>query len=413
MRKYRNFLALFVFLPSLTFSQGSFFGSPGDRYKEYSIQNTGNHWRVTNPAANPEGAREFLPNPVLQLEIPDLTGVTRAEVIIDYWGGHTHTLDRKFRINQGNWISLPYSAGTGDEPWIYFFEFNPVLEIPLSSLKEGVNYFEGTCGHVNDNTENGWNWGQWGWYGITVRLYYAPEEDLKARILFPLQGDTLSEDQAVRMEYSLPGEVVQTEVFAWFDGYDDNGNGHFLDWHGFMHYDTITGNACTIYEPNNTGVWNTRWIPEQSGVKLVARVLNKEGFWHVTDKVEDLTVWQPEYKVEMFAQKDAPGHLIRDQYRSSGMIRLPGIKNAESALLGIRTWNGHNHGDLRWLSLNCSVIPQYGRDHNYYLHFSGIDPGILSAGDNVFLYDSQTHHHGVEILWPGPVLLLKINKNQD
>jgi hypothetical protein len=43
---------------------------PGDIYREYAVDlRTGNYWRVTDPLSGQEVAHEFLPNPLLQLEI--------------------------------------------------------------------------------------------------------------------------------------------------------------------------------------------------------------------------------------------------------------------------------------------------------------------------------------------------------
>ena len=60
----------------------------------------------------------FLPNPVLTIDLPDLTGAVRAELILDRWGGHPGTSNKRVRFNGASWLHLP-------EP--------PVLDEPVSA----------------------------------------------------------------------------------------------------------------------------------------------------------------------------------------------------------------------------------------------------------------------------------------
>jgi hypothetical protein len=81
---------------------------PGDVYREYAIHNGGNFdWRVTDPRAKHEGAKTFLPNPVLTINVRDLKGAIRAEAVLDRWGGHAGTKDKLIRLNDNEWITLP------------------------------------------------------------------------------------------------------------------------------------------------------------------------------------------------------------------------------------------------------------------------------------------------------------------
>ncbi len=80
----------------------------GDVYKEFVLHNSGDRaWRVPNPAATNPGARKFLPNPILELEIDDLDGAVRAEVLLDRWGGHLDTTNPAIRFNEHDWLAIP------------------------------------------------------------------------------------------------------------------------------------------------------------------------------------------------------------------------------------------------------------------------------------------------------------------
>ena len=118
---------------------------PGDIYREYPKNiKVGDNWRVTDPNAGNAGAKEFLPNPVLTIEIEDLESALRAEVVIDRWGGHPGTSFKRMRFNGNSWIDLPELTTTpeGRNPTCYMYQDNPVFEVPLEYLQEGTNTFK-------------------------------------------------------------------------------------------------------------------------------------------------------------------------------------------------------------------------------------------------------------------------------
>ncbi|MFZ5828889.1 MAG: hypothetical protein ACOY3P_02330, partial [Planctomycetota bacterium] len=107
---------------------------PGEVYREYSQHMAGNDWRVTDPKATPDRAKRHLPNPELHLTIDDLSHAVRAEAIIDRWGGHARTAEKRIRFNGNSWITVPELSTTpaGHAPEKFLFQDNPIVEIPLS-----------------------------------------------------------------------------------------------------------------------------------------------------------------------------------------------------------------------------------------------------------------------------------------
>ena len=76
--------------------------------------NAGNWQRVTDPDARHEGAAEFRPNPVNTVAIDDLDRAVGAEVVLEQWGGHAGTSDKRLRLNGNDWIAIPEPAIPGD-----------------------------------------------------------------------------------------------------------------------------------------------------------------------------------------------------------------------------------------------------------------------------------------------------------
>lgn len=143
---YTNSLLIFFTLCQITAAQGP---QPGDIYKEYSrtMGQTNSNWRVTYPNVKDSRARRHLPNALLDIEIDDPEGAVKAEMLIDRWGGHAGTSNKKVRFNGNDWIQLPELTTTppGAEPDMYMYQDNSIIVIPLDQLKHGVNVFQGTC----------------------------------------------------------------------------------------------------------------------------------------------------------------------------------------------------------------------------------------------------------------------------
>ena len=237
MKKYISFLICFLLIFTAQVSLAAFAGGgpkPGDIYKEYVFNNGSSNWRVTDPNINLTrfpAAAPFLPNPQLNINIDDLQGAVKAEVLIDFWGGHEGTVDKKFRFNNNSWINIPELDELGGSPppgEKYMQQLNHLIEVPLSQLQTGNNILQGTCG------PNSWGWGQWAWYGITVRIYYdSSKPHATGQITSPLPGSTFGDNPTITAATS--GNVARVDFLAYYEGYDSDGDGIFLDWQRNYH----------------------------------------------------------------------------------------------------------------------------------------------------------------------------------
>jgi hypothetical protein len=285
---------------------------PGDVYREYALHNGGNAWRVTDPQASAEGAKQFLPNPVLTLPVADLEGAVRAEALLDRWGGHLKTTAKRIRFNGRDWLEVPELTTTpgGHRPEMYYSQDNPVIEVPLTHLQRGDNTIEATCGTID-----GFNWGQWGLYSLILRVYYEPDRKPHptARIVSPANGGQLGEHPTVAIEASSPNGVARADVLAYFDGYDEDGDGVFQEWHE-AYFQPLRGASAELREHVGTAWrqpyrvrWDTQWIPDQQphSMRLVARVQDAGGIWSVTPVVDRLSLVRPGVSVRLYRRRCA------------------------------------------------------------------------------------------------------------
>lgn len=57
--------------------------------------------------------------------------------------------------------------------------------------------------------------------------------------------------------------------------------------------------------------------------------------------------------------------------------------------------------------LNGHRFPINGQNHHYDFDLLPFPAEKLRLGDNIFAIESDTEHHVLEVLWPGPALILK------
>jgi hypothetical protein len=390
---------------------------PGDVYREFILNlKTGDNWRVTDPDALASGALDFLPNPVMTIRINDLDGAIRAEALMDIWGGHTGTTGKKFRFNGNAWIDIPDHPTIPVSPECYNSEFNYITEVPLGHLQEGANGFEGTSG---GQTCFNFNWGQWGWYMMLIRIYYGPEKPHPTgSITSHPSGSDVIELDTILVEAQSPAGVKRVDLLGRYRGYDENGDGLYQDWHSSYHTTTMEEHIGSTKTAPYTFVWDNRWVPDQEpeAVSFLARILDSNDVWMVAGLADSISLVRPQgVSVKMFTAENVPQKFwVRAGEKKSCDINIDDLAYATNAMLVHRTWNGQE-GDA---SSGSILLPLFvnswrgkvgGANHNYALSRRKIPVDILTAGNNEVAYHSNTVHHGIEILWPGPAILVRYN----
>jgi hypothetical protein len=388
---------------------------PGDVYREYALNlRSFDNWRVTDPLASHPGAGEFLPNPVISIHINDLDRAVKAEVLMDIWGGHPGTSGKKFRFNGNDWIDIPRVPTLEGKSHCYLKEYNVIVDLPLEYIHEGRNTFEGTSG---GQVCRNFDWGQWGWYVMMVRVYYSADKvHTGGQISQPASGDTIQDDPVITVLPIDSGAVSSIQVLGNYYGYDENGDGLFKDWHRAYHGREITGHIGTIWEAPFQHTWNTRYVPDQEegAVSFLARIQDTSGIWYVSEVVENITLQRPDsLKVRMYRPEIILDNFwVRAGDTKHCMIPVGNNGQAMEAILFHRTWNAGDDeaagGTIRKpLRVNGHAYKCFGKNHFFALSAVQIAVGDLQEGLNKIAYTSNTQSHGIEILWPGPALVVR------
>jgi hypothetical protein len=398
---------------------------PGEVYREYKRTMRGpSDWRVTDPATREIRAHKFLPNPVLPIVIDDLQYAVRAEILVDRWGGHPGTTVKRLRFNENRWLFLPELETTppGLPPERFQYQDNPILTVPLANLKQGENLLEGAAGAQIGTTLD---WGQWGWSGVVVRIYYDPAKKLhvRGRIVQPSTGQTLGEDPLIRIAPEQPEQVGRVDVLAFYQGYDLDGDGVYADWHRYYHHDrkgpdkrddpSISGHPGSAFGPPFEVRWDTRYVPDQLAptVQLAARIQSTNGLWYVTEPVAGLRLERPAETVKLYKPYAVPEkYCSRADLWTMSKFAIPAgdlvsLDPAE-AVLHLRTWNGHEK-DL-WI--NAWKTPVNGGNHVFAYTRHPFPVELLRKGENRVEFHSETLEHCIEVLWPGPGVTVRYSK---
>lgn len=411
-----------LLLPVCVQAQSLLSPAPGSIFKEYTRALTGgNSWRVTDPNTPRADARSYLPNDVLSLSIGDLSGATRAEILIDMWGGHVGTTNKRFRFNNNNWITIPELGSgngipAGHDGQCYSSQSNPVVAIPLSHLRTGSNSFQGTSG---GQTCYNFNWGQWGWYGVVVRIYYGSSKPHPTgSITSPSAGGTIGDSP--RINVSTGGSVSEVRLLGYYNGFDPDGDGVRLQYnyayHRFksetslnMKYHIGTDNASPY-----SIEWNTSLVPDQSGVKLVAWIKGTDGTIFVTNEITNVRMQRSSAYVRVYRVTNMPERFWVRSGRTTKTVNFTipsgdALSTARSATLVIPSWNGDDVSERSRVTtrVNSWTTPDYGSDHHFELDFINLPISALRQGVNDFTVIATTVEHGVEISWPGPHVIVR------
>ncbi|RZB35460.1 MAG: hypothetical protein SRB2_03146, partial [Desulfobacteraceae bacterium Eth-SRB2] len=396
---------------------------PGDVYKEFAFNNDTTNWRVTDPLADPvcdpgNCPSDYLPNAILpfaNLSAEDLQGAIKAELLIDLWGGHYGTTPKEFRVNGNAWITIPELDGLPTAPppadpgENYMQQVNHLIEVPVSQLLEGGNTLEGTSG------PNPWDWGQWGWFGVILRIYYdSSKPHATGQITSPVSGATFSDNPTITA--SVSGNVDRVDFLAFYEGYDSDGDGVFIDWHRNYHRESwtspisIRNHLGTVTSAPFQSTWDTQWIPDQSSgqVKFIARIRDDNDVWFVTDEVSNLTLQRTGFSVKLFKPEEVPQkfwvHL--GQIKSS-KVNISTLADATAAVMYVTTWNGNDGTDNFYSKVNSWTAPKYGANHFHSYDQVPVPLSELTTGENLITFSSSTIHHGIEIMWPGPAIVVQ------
>ena len=391
---------------------------PGDLYKEYTWYNASGNtdaalrvggrldYRLTEEAEDYIG--EGLIKPLFHLT---LEHAVKAELVIEKMLCHGDTKGLRVTINGKAPIRLPEAEHIPKPQSAYAHHFNTIVPVELEDLKQGSEntfLFEvDTAGH--------W-WPQNLVYGMILRVYYEPSlVESRGRIIQPAPGDVLGMENQIRFAVPEKQQVEKIDLLGFYDGPDMEGDGQYRQWHYSYHKCQIYNHIGTISKSPYAFTWSTEWIPDQrEKMKLAAFVHLTNGSIYMTEAVINLELKRPGTSVELCKPYMRPKGWFTRNGEFSERFQIKGDpEKAVEAKMVFRTWSpGYFNGIY---INNFIVFLKEGPKYAYFEHDIPVEAlYALRKGENILktgitpLYP-EGMVHGVEVQWPGIMLLIKYN----
>jgi hypothetical protein len=343
----------------------------------------------------------------------DLALLESAALYAELWGGHPGTANKRLSINGRSTYLLP-EVGTADGHCTHNY---PSIPLKLTDLVNGYNAVQFACDIGT---------GFWGHYIVdnaALHMVLQPQHpDLAKHGLSAFAASVAIE------EVSTPEDVINLHLVCspefydrircvhysgYYAGYDENGNGLSLDWHGFTKKREPVSILGSSPDPPFTTVWDTSMLTAQKpvAVRAVIQFRDMPGLVYHTLQNTGLHIPQREgiRVTQHLAENQPQPFWSRAGNRRKCTIPLncdPG--RIEQAELHVVIWDG-GAGTIREpFTINGHPLSVVGSGvHDVLYRKIQVDLSLLNKGENEIVLLSDTEHHGIEILLPGPCLVVR------
>lgn len=351
---------------------------------------------------------------MLILAEEDLSLLDAAELYVELWGGHPGTANKRVTVNGRGQYAIP-EVGTAAKHCTHQY---PTIPLKITDLVNGYNAVQFACDQGQSF------WGHFIVENAALRTALkAGHPDLKKAGLAGFKASVEAEagDEAIKLSLDLPGEMLSlissVEYQGWYAGYDENGDGQVADWHGFTKTRQPAAFAGASQVTPFNATWDTSMLPDQKevGVRAVVRFKDQPNLIYATPPLMNVKLPRGDGQhVALRHSKDQPDEFwSRDRRRQTCTIELDvdpaRIKRAE---LHVVVWDGGAGTVKDYFTLNGQPLAVAGAGrHDVIYSRVPLDPKLLKKGTNRIELLSDTEHHGIEILLPGPALLVRYRES--
>ncbi len=343
----------------------------------------------------------------------NLSLLSGAELYLELWGGHPGTANKRVTVNGRSTYSLP-EVGTAAENCTHSY---PTIPLKITDLVNGYNAVQFACDQGTSF------WGHFIVDNASLRAVLKDDHpDLKKAGLADFEAGVVAHPkiegrEAFPIELSVPSSmqnrIASVDFWGCYYGYDENGNRDFSDWHGFTKNRLPQGILGTSTAPPFSIDWDTSMLPGQKGIGVKAIVRFKDhpqiSYETPVARVEE-PIGRRKSKVSLYTSKDIPRPFWSraSEGNECTIVIDEDPERIEKAELHVVIWDGGRGKTENPFTLNGHPLAVAGKGHHDVLYRKiGVDPEILKRGPNRIVVLSDTEHHGIEILLPGPALVIR------
>jgi hypothetical protein len=397
-------------------SAGAAARAVGGRFvREIWAATRGNRFRVNSPDAKAGRFKdrwEAKQTGEMKIAIDeDLSQVAAAELYLELWGGHPGVANKRFTLNGKSTYSLP-EVGAAAKNCTYSY---PSVPLKLAELRRGENVFAFTCDRGTTF------WGHYLIRAASVRLTLRKSHPALKRsglaafapvTNVALARDGLSVKLTLDARGAAAGAIASVAYWGKYAGYDENGNGEGDDWHGFTKDRKPVGILGSAARPPFAVTWDTAMVAPAGRMGVQVRV-------HFRDPA-DVVYERPTVALALPRRKGrrvtihTATDLPRPFWSRAGRAKRCRIdvpidpERIEAAELHVVIWDGGKGKTREPFTLNGRALSVAGAGrHDVLYRVVKIDPKLLRRGANEIRVLSDTTHHGIEVLLPGPALVVR------
>jgi CubicO group peptidase (beta-lactamase class C family) len=342
----------------------------------------------------------------------DLRLLAGAELVCELWGGHPGTANRRVTLNGRTTYPIP--APGGDKQCTHLY---PTIPLKVTDLVNGYNAIQFACDRGTTF------WGHFIVDEACLRAELKPDHpDLRTARLdgfrATVRAAPASGRDAIELALDVPGEwlpaIARADFQAYYRGYDENGSGQAAGWHGFTKKREPVGWAASAEEAPFAAEWDLSMVPAQEdmAVRAVLHFKDRPDLVYVTPTTRGLKT-RPGGDVRVILSKDMPEPFwSRAGKRKTCTIAL----DAEPAEVGraelrVLIWDGGAGTVKDYFTLNGHPlsVARAGKHDVIYSRLD-LDAKLLRKGPNRVEVLSDTEHHGLEVLMPGPALVVRVER---
>lgn len=347
----------------------------------------------------------------------NLFQLTAAEFYCEAWGGHPGTANKRITVNGRTTYWLP-RVGTEEGRCTYFY---PAVPLRLTDLVNGYNAIQ----FAVDQGSTFWGHMLVDNAALRVALTNGHPDLVKlglADFAAVVKATPRETGEGFLLTLECPPEaaasIASVDFHGWYHGYDENGDGRRFDWHGFTKHREPVATLGVVTAPPFALAWNTAMLPAQKDVAVRAAVRFKDrpNLVFLTAAAGGLEISDRSgVEVVLFAPHDQPVPFwSRGGQRKSCHLDLDVVPGRmERAELHVVTWTGGAGSVKEYFTLNGVPYPvAEGERHELMYSRVPVDPRNLRRGLNRIELLSDTDHHGIEIIHPGPALMVRFRRGE-
>ena len=403
--------------------------APGDLFREYrwfyEKGDAGQAIRVGGKQgqSHPDrGSEHGYINAPMQLPHDlDLAEAVKAEIVVEKILCHDGTTGLAIQINNSDWYYFPEASHIPAPQAKYQHHTYPVVRVPLSLFKSGSN----NSFRLRVDPQHPWRWPQNLINGVHIRIYYDPKSKPHSTgaitsITSPQSGNALGDAVKLSVEYnSTNSPIKQVDYVGLYEDVNYEGDGIYRQWHYHYFHSKLMNHIGSAIQAPFEIIWNTLWVPDQKEpLQIAARITDQTDLTYQTMAITNLSLKRSTGSVELCKPYDIPQKWVtRSGEKTESFDVLGDLSGAVAAQL---VWSSWSPGYMNGILINgAKVFDKEGpRYQTYYHRVTLTDLSMFHSGRNVLTTGKTPKYngkmvHGMEVNWPGIMVLIQYNKKGD